>query len=570
MITKGNQRGGGRQLATHLLNQFDNERVELVDLRGSVARDLHGAFHEWYAHSMATKAQKYLFSLSINPDLEKYDLTREQYLDFIARTERSLNLVGQPRAVVFHTKNGREHAHVVWSRIDVDAGKAVHLAHTRLKLRSIAQEFAREHGLELPPRSRENGRKDRFNDRAKASNLAEKQQEARSGISKEERMAAILRAWKEARDAHGFVTALEQEGYFIARGDSRDYVVIDRAGEVHSLTRQLAGTIKGNEVKALLAADYPPDKLHDVETARQHAQAVRDYLRQEQLDQERERGIHEKAEALRARQAELRRQDLDRRQRERRATVERERLTMLDRMAQERQALADLQRGENDGVASSRKPPGRIVAFLSRITGIQAWIDYRRHRDDEARQQDHRRQAQALDARHERERQEIDRRARDLAAIDAREKHSLETALAREDFQRIAGRDDKVLQPEFTRAAAARKDIVKEQGDEGRQPGLSGGARRDTRIEKGTLTALFNRLFRHGADGGRDVTRDSDARLRETSADRGDRDEPLEPSVEQPRLPDPGDLSRTFRDAANPRRPRERTGRSPDPPGRER
>jgi hypothetical protein len=186
---------------------------------------------------------------------------------------------------------------------------------------------------------------------------------------------------------------------------------------------------------------------------------------------------------------------------------------MLDRMAQERQALADLQRGENDGVASSRKPPGRIVAFLSRITGIQAWIDYRRHRDDEARQQDHRRQAQALDARHERERQEIDRRARDLAAIDAREKHSLETALAREDFQRIAGRDDKVLQPEFTRAAAARKDIVKEQGDEGRQPGLSGGARRDTRIEKGTLTALFNRLFRHGADGGRDVTRDSDARL---------------------------------------------------------
>src|ERR1039458_4917666 len=120
MIPKGNQRGGGRQLATHLLNQFDNDSVEIVDLRGAVAQDLHGAFHEWYAQSQATKCRKFLYSLSINPDLEKYDLTREQYLDFIARTERSLNLVGQPRAVVFHTKNGREHAHVVWSRIDVD------------------------------------------------------------------------------------------------------------------------------------------------------------------------------------------------------------------------------------------------------------------------------------------------------------------------------------------------------------------------------------------------------------------------------------------------------------------
>ena len=76
-----------------------------------------------YAQSKATKCRKYLFSLSINPDLAKYDLSRDQYLDFIARTERSFGLSGQPRAVVFHVKNGREHAHVVWSRIDVNAGK---------------------------------------------------------------------------------------------------------------------------------------------------------------------------------------------------------------------------------------------------------------------------------------------------------------------------------------------------------------------------------------------------------------------------------------------------------------
>jgi hypothetical protein len=68
MIPKGNQRGGGQQLATHLLNQFDNDNVEVPHLRGAVAQDLRCALHEWYAQSKATKCVKYLYSLSINPD----------------------------------------------------------------------------------------------------------------------------------------------------------------------------------------------------------------------------------------------------------------------------------------------------------------------------------------------------------------------------------------------------------------------------------------------------------------------------------------------------------------------
>ena len=37
-------------------------------------------------------------------------------MDYIARTEQALGLADQPRAVVFHVKEGREHCHVVWSR----------------------------------------------------------------------------------------------------------------------------------------------------------------------------------------------------------------------------------------------------------------------------------------------------------------------------------------------------------------------------------------------------------------------------------------------------------------------
>ena len=104
MIPKGNQRGGGQQLATHLLNAFDNERIEVADMRGAVAPDLHGAFAEWQAQSKATNARKYLYSMSVNPDHRQRDFSREDYLEFIDRAEKKLGLQNQPRAIVFHEK----------------------------------------------------------------------------------------------------------------------------------------------------------------------------------------------------------------------------------------------------------------------------------------------------------------------------------------------------------------------------------------------------------------------------------------------------------------------------------
>ena len=99
-----------------------------------------------------------------------------------------LGLSGQPRAVVFHVKHGREHCHVVWSRIDTEKMKAVQLSHDRQKLRAVAQEYARDHNLTLPPGMQNNRGKDRFPDHAKPENLADKQQEERTGITKTQRM----------------------------------------------------------------------------------------------------------------------------------------------------------------------------------------------------------------------------------------------------------------------------------------------------------------------------------------------------------------------------------------------
>ena len=91
MIPKASQRGLGQDLATHLQNAYDNEYVEIAEVRGAVAHDLHGAFAEWEvcAHAM-TGCRNYLYSLSVNPDPAQAALTRAQYRDYIDRVEGKL------------------------------------------------------------------------------------------------------------------------------------------------------------------------------------------------------------------------------------------------------------------------------------------------------------------------------------------------------------------------------------------------------------------------------------------------------------------------------------------------
>ncbi len=227
MIPKGNQRGGGQQLATHLMNSFDNDRVAIAEVRGAIAQDLHGAFAEWYAQSKATNCSKYIYSLSINPDHRQGPFTREHYYDFIRRAEKRLRLENQPRAVVFHVKYGREHCHVIWSRIDMAKGKkpSRYPTITRSCAWSRGSTRMTTNSRCRPACGRDRG-KARFAFRAAAENLGEKQQQERSGITKQQRREQITKLWGESSDARSFAKALEANGYFLARGDQRAYVVV--------------------------------------------------------------------------------------------------------------------------------------------------------------------------------------------------------------------------------------------------------------------------------------------------------------------------------------------------------
>jgi len=452
MIPKGNQRGGGQQLATHLMNSFDNDRVAVAEVRGAIAQDLHGAFAEWYAQSKATNCSKYIYSLSINPDHRQGPFSREHYYDFIRRAEKRLRLENQPRAVVFHVKYGREHCHVIWSRIDMAKGKAVQISHDHQKLRLVAREYAHDHKLTLPPGMRQDRGKARFAFRAAAENLGEKQQQERSGITKQQRREQITKIWGESSDARSFAKALEANGYFLARGDQRAYVVVDLYGEIHSLSRQLNG-VKAREIKARLGSNYDLDRLPTAETAQKWASDKREALQRQQQEQkfedQKRASLEKRAEAAKA-TAGQRRDDLAKAHAARRSDLDTKKQQLAQRHDAERRALADLQGSRNAEIARQRaaRQPKGIIALLSRVTGYNAFTTYRQKKHDRKMEEEFKAQKDALDRRHAREMEDFKHRERGLTSLEKRERRSLETTLRREVFRRIAA-PEKLPVPEM-------------------------------------------------------------------------------------------------------------------------
>lgn len=257
MILKGSQRSGGRDLAAHLMRVDDNEHVSLHELRGFVSRDLRGAFQEAEAISSGTRCRQYLFSLSLSPPADQ-SVPVEVFEDTIARIEKRLGLEGQPRAVVFHEKEGRRHAHCVWSRIDAETMTARPMSFFKTKLMGVSRDPYLENGWKMPRGLENAGERNPTN-----FSLAEWQQAKRQGMDPRWLKSTLQDCWKRSDNAASFQRALQDRGFFLAKGDKRGLVVLDHTGEVHSLPRML--DLKTKEVRDRLG---PGDDLPGVDATR--------------------------------------------------------------------------------------------------------------------------------------------------------------------------------------------------------------------------------------------------------------------------------------------------------------
>ncbi len=267
MIIKASARSGARNLANHLASTKDNDHVTIHEVRGLVGQSLHAAFLEIDASSHATRCEKPLFSVSFNPPIGA-EVTHNQFENAFDQLEQKLGLVDQPRIVVFHEKEARRHAHVVWSRIDIDKSKAIHMSHFKTKCTDISRSLYLEHGWELPKGLERKQDRDPFQ-----VSVEEWQTMKRKEIDPREIKQLSQDAWRSSDNLSSFKLALEERNLFLARGDKRGFVVLDHQHNVYSLSR--VGGIKTKDLKSRLGL---PDQIDGIEKVSRY---IRQSLTQE-------------------------------------------------------------------------------------------------------------------------------------------------------------------------------------------------------------------------------------------------------------------------------------------------
>lgn len=268
MIIKGGSRKSGAFFAKHLMKTEDNERVSIAEMKGLYAEDLPEAFRELKALAKGTRAENYFYHASMNPR-EDERLNDEQWEFAVDRLEHNLGLDGHARFQVQHVKEGREHRHIVWSRVDPDSMTTTpdsnnYLAHVKTR-----DELEREFDHQQTPIPPERSQRSRILD-------WEGFRAQESGIDPKEVKAEVTALWQRSDSGAAFVAALEESGYTLCQGD-RGYCILDQAGDVHSLTRRIDG-VRTAHIRERLT-DF---SLADLPTVAEASAAVRARSAQEQ------------------------------------------------------------------------------------------------------------------------------------------------------------------------------------------------------------------------------------------------------------------------------------------------
>jgi hypothetical protein len=187
--------------------------------------------------ALGTFTKNFFYHANINP-LDSEDLTQQQWTYAVELLEQNLGLERNARFIVEHRKKGRTHRHVIWSRIDVVRMRAVPMTHDYAKHQATARQLESEFGLQpvesvLGP-DRVKGQRPTRRPKTWESFRGKK-----SGVDPHAMKQHITALYRSSRDGRQFVQALKEHGYQLIRGDSRNFCVVDAAGQVHSLARRL-------------------------------------------------------------------------------------------------------------------------------------------------------------------------------------------------------------------------------------------------------------------------------------------------------------------------------------------
>lgn len=455
MIIKGSSRAGPSQLARHLQCTDTNERVTIHQL-DSPTHSLAGALRDWQFIATGTQGSKGLYHANIDPDT-RYTLTAEQWQRAVDVLEKELGLDGQPRVVVMHEKQGREHIHVVWQRTNIDTMTMVpdsfnYVAHERASL-ALEQEFGHEH---VPGKHAKRDREKQPELPNAEITHAEWQQGERTGIDPRAFKETVTALYQQSDNGQALQMALEERGLVLAKGDRRDYVIVDDQGQIYSLARQIKG-VTAKDLRAFMA-DIDRETIPSVEQAKalQRETAQRPEARPEPPGTTPEE-IAKLEAALKARHDEESHRLRDRQQAEYKQTA-----AVLDsEIAGKREDLDALQKAALARYDREHTGPEGIARW---IEAAKAWLNPAKAAEEARQREEHR--AAFVDAQEK-------QRAEKIAVLETAKQADLNDLTERHEQQRRehTARFDQEL-GRYTREHEAAQRLLAEIEDRRRQQDL--------------------------------------------------------------------------------------------------
>ena len=259
MIINGNPAGNVGYWSSHLLRDDTNARAEVKEIFGLLAEDVPTALREMQAIAAQSRSHgNFLYQANINPQGNE-QLTPGQWKEAVDTLEKNLGLSGHQRVVVEHEKGGRTHQHVVWNRVDVETLRVADMGGNYRIHTATAREL--ESRFDLTPTPTQPAL-----DRKPTLELWELRAAERSGINPATLKDELSELWRSTDSGKAFAAALAARGYVLAKGDRRDFCVIDHAGDAHSLARRLDG-VKAAQARERMS-DLDRDALPSVAEAR--------------------------------------------------------------------------------------------------------------------------------------------------------------------------------------------------------------------------------------------------------------------------------------------------------------
>jgi len=235
-----------------------NESSELVELRGFASDNVFDAFALVQLQAGGTHCQKPIFHVQVRTPKGE-ELTREQWAHVADRIEKQLGFDGQPRAIVFHQKDGHRHMHIAWDRINAETMHAIDPGLYKRKLKEICRKLEKEMGLQQVRNEREPDEK------TQPPARPEFEQGRRLKTDVKAIREGIRDCWDASATGAAFVAALDKKGLVLAKGDKRSFVVVDEMGGYHALGKRITGAT-AEQTRAKLA-DIKAAKLPTVEKA---------------------------------------------------------------------------------------------------------------------------------------------------------------------------------------------------------------------------------------------------------------------------------------------------------------